>query len=126
MPPKRTVTGKGRGKGQSRVVEVESEDERQESVAQMEEERDDEEREERDDAEEVWDPGRMRVESKIVEFFEARPYFYDIGSEDYKNKKRRNAELTELAAELGSPFDGRCIRFTNCPFCVFKYFLQHF
>jgi len=52
--------------------------------------------------------GRQDIEEKIAQFFEDRPYFYDISSEIYKNKRRRDCELAEFAASLGPKWDGKC------------------
>ncbi|XP_011472611.1 uncharacterized protein LOC101174338 [Oryzias latipes] len=41
------------------------------------------------------------VEEKIVSFFKERPHFYDLTHASYKNKQRRNFELTEFASALG-------------------------
>jgi len=46
------------------------------------------------------------INEKIADFFEQRTYFYDISSEDYKNKQRRNFELAEFAALLGRGWTG--------------------
>lgn len=40
-------------------------------------------------------------EEQIASFFESRPFYYDIGHKDYKNKTRKDAEVAEFAKELG-------------------------
>jgi len=50
---------------------------------------------------------RQDVEEKIAQFFEDRPYFYDLSNELYKNKKRRDSELQDLASALGPKWDGK-------------------
>lgn len=39
-------------------------------------------------------------EQRIVDFYEARPYFYDLREEKYRNTKLKEAELAGLAKEL--------------------------
>ena len=43
----------------------------------------------------------VELEEQIAAFFEARPYFYDLTSSNYKNKSKRNSELQEFAASIG-------------------------
>lgn len=38
---------------------------------------------------------------KIVDFIEDHPHFFDMALKDYKNKERRNFELSEFASVLG-------------------------
>ena len=37
---------------------------------------------------------------RIVEFYEAHPYFYNLRHEKYRNTKLKEAELAELAKEI--------------------------
>ena len=37
---------------------------------------------------------------RIVEFYEAHPYFYNRGHDKYRNTKLKEAELAELAKEI--------------------------
>ena len=43
----------------------------------------------------------VELEERIAAFFEARPYFYDLTSSNYKNKFKRKSELQEFAASIG-------------------------
>ena len=58
---------------------------------------------------ESWSAERMRVETKIAEFFEARPYFYDKKNDHYKKTQMRNAEMAELVKELGKGWTRKCL-----------------
>jgi len=49
------------------------------------------------------------IEEKIAEFFEARPFYYSKADPDYKNKERRNRELSEFAVNLGNSQTGNFI-----------------
>ena len=46
----------------------------------------------------------METEERIADFFEERAIVYDKGSPDYKNKQKRNVELSTFAAALGKGF----------------------
>ena len=41
------------------------------------------------------------AETRIAQFYEENPMFYDLGHKDYKNRVKRDAALKELADELG-------------------------
>ena len=44
---------------------------------------------------------RQGVEEKIAQFFEARPYFYDISHEHYKNRQKKDSQLvSQFAATI--------------------------
>ena len=46
---------------------------------------------------------RMRMSpalQRIVKFYEAHPYFYNLRHEKYRNTKLKEAELAELAKEI--------------------------
>jgi hypothetical protein len=46
-------------------------------------------------------PGRQDVDKSIAQFFAARPYFYDLGNEHYKNRAKKDSELATFAATIG-------------------------
>ena len=50
--------------------------------------------------EEEDDKGEFEALQRIVEFYEARPYFYNLRHEKYRNTKLKQAELMDLAAEI--------------------------
>ncbi len=45
-------------------------------------------------------PSKYEVFDKVVAFFEDRPYFYDVGDENFSNKKRKDAELADFARSM--------------------------
>ena len=48
----------------------------------------------------------QQMDEKICEFFEQNSFFYDLTHESYKDRKRRDVVLAELAAGLGSNWTG--------------------
>lgn len=52
------------------------------------------------------DTRRMEVEEKLADFFEERPFYYDQANPDYKNKRKRNTELAELARVIDQGHTG--------------------
>jgi len=50
---------------------------------------------------------KQEVEERIADFFEARPYFYDLSHDKYKNRKLRDYELAQFAKSLGRKWDGK-------------------
>ena len=127
--PKKTTTkkgkvgGRGAAKGSSRVV---LEEVVEEVVPQKEASEGDEVEEERVDAGPVdeatdppagegedveleeegenWGPERLRQETLIAAFYQARPYFNNKRDEAYKKTQSKNAEMAELVKELGKPW----------------------
>lgn len=46
---------------------------------------------------------------RLAQFFEERPYFYDMADERYKLKTRKNSELAEFAKTLGPRWTGKYV-----------------
>ena len=42
----------------------------------------------------------MDIETKIAEFYEANPLFYDLGNPDYKNKQKKDHLLSKFASTI--------------------------
>ncbi len=40
-------------------------------------------------------PSKYEVFDKVVAFFEERPHFYNVGDENFINKKMKDAELAD-------------------------------
>lgn len=47
------------------------------------------------------DEEKERIEELLAIFFEARPYFYDMSHNDYKNTVKKNGELYEFGLTIG-------------------------
>ena len=100
MPPKKTK-GKGRGKGAlAAQMTNDCDSERPQGDADVTSVAEVTGEEEEDVS------SRMETDEKIAEFFEERPFYYDQGNADYKNKQRRNTDLAELARNMGHGHTG--------------------
>jgi len=60
-----------------------------------------------DDDDERVDEEEIRVLRIILDFFEARPYHYDLGHRDYKDEKKKDRELDALATTIGPSWTGK-------------------
>ncbi|XP_048252656.1 uncharacterized protein LOC125380935 [Haliotis rufescens] len=96
MPPKKRAAkeeGKG-GEAKKKTNRVPDDPEEQPEGAETQPEQDHEPDAEDEDEDES--PALQR----IVEFYEAHPYFYNLRHEKYRNTKLKEAELAELAKEI--------------------------
>ena len=59
------------------------------------------------------EPGEKQaaLNDRIVQFFEDRPYFYDISNAQWNNKKLKDAELQQFADTIGM----KCKYVDTCP-----------
>jgi len=123
MPPKKSPkkTGKGKRGGKSKVktsqqqqqqpepepqsqAEVQSSDSEYQPVPDLPEEEDDAS----SVASQDFQVGREFKENNIIaDFFEARAYHYDMTNESYKDDKRKERDLQQLADKLGSPWTSK-------------------
>ena len=56
---------------------------------------------ERPDGDDIEDDEVAAVNDTIVQFFEDRPYYYDISHKGWANKKLKGAELKVFAESIG-------------------------
>ncbi len=56
--------------------------------------------EDRDEGEGDEESNLYDIFDKIVAFFADRPYFFDVGDENFSNRKRKDAELAEFAKTI--------------------------
>uniref|UniRef100_UPI00358FB56D uncharacterized protein isoform X1 n=1 Tax=Myxine glutinosa TaxID=7769 RepID=UPI00358FB56D len=100
MPPKKRST-KDKGKGAKKKTNPVHEDE-QEDQPSMEPEQvpDTQPEQDHDPDGEDEDEDESPALQRIVEFYEAHPYFYNLRHEKYRNTKLKEAELAELAKEI--------------------------
>jgi hypothetical protein len=99
MPPKKRAAkekGKG-GEAKKKTNRVPDEPEEQPS---REEEEGAETQPEQDHEPGAEDEDESPALQRIVEFYEAHPYFYNLRHEKYRNTKLKEAELAELAKEI--------------------------
>jgi len=65
----------------------------------------------------VLDDKESELNEMIVQFFEDRPYFYDIAHENWTNKKLKDAELKAFAEKIG---------WARKYFCIIKFLTKWF
>ena len=100
MPPKKRST-KDKGKGAKKKTNPVPEDE-QEDQPSMEPEQvpDTQPEQDHDPDGEDEDEDESPALQRIVEFYEAHPYFYNLRHEKYHNTKLKEAELADLAKDI--------------------------
>lgn len=55
----------------------------------------------------------IQVLNKILDFYEEHPHHYDLSQRDYKDERKKERELNELADSLGPDWTGE-YKFNNC------------